>query len=53
MRAGWRKQYNEEIHNLYSSPDIIRVIKSRRLRWMDHVACMGEIRNAYNFSHNS
>jgi hypothetical protein len=47
------KLYNEEIHNLYSSPDIIRVIKSRRLRWMEHVAYKREIRNAYSFSHNS
>jgi hypothetical protein len=34
----WRKLYNEEIHNLYSSPSIIRIIKSRRMRWVGHVA---------------
>jgi hypothetical protein len=39
--------HNEELHNLYSSPSIIRVIKSRRMRWAGHVARMGEKRNAY------
>jgi hypothetical protein len=43
----WRKLYNEELHNLYSSPNIIRMIKSRRMRWTGHVARMGEKRNAY------
>ncbi|KAJ4435468.1 hypothetical protein ANN_18084, partial [Periplaneta americana] len=43
----WRKLYNTELHALYSSPDIIRNIKSRRLRWAGHVARMGESRNAY------
>jgi hypothetical protein len=37
----WRKLYNEELHNLYSSPDIIRQLKSRRMRWAGHVARMG------------
>jgi hypothetical protein len=36
--GGWRKLHNEEIHNLYSSPSIIRMIKSRRMRWAGHVA---------------
>ncbi|KAJ4431812.1 hypothetical protein ANN_20417 [Periplaneta americana] len=43
----WRKLHNTELHALYSSPDIIRNIKSRRLRWTGHVARMGESRNAY------
>ncbi|KAJ4437783.1 hypothetical protein ANN_13721 [Periplaneta americana] len=43
----WRKLHNTELHALYSSPDIIRNIKSRRLRWSGHVARMGESRNAY------
>ncbi|KAJ4426321.1 hypothetical protein ANN_27135 [Periplaneta americana] len=43
----WRKLHNTELHALYSSPDIIRNIKSRRLRWAGHVARMGEFRNAY------
>ncbi|KAJ4439206.1 hypothetical protein ANN_07325 [Periplaneta americana] len=43
----WRKLHNAELHALYSSPDIIRNIKSRRLRWAGHVARMGEPRNAY------
>jgi hypothetical protein len=43
----WRKLYNDELHNLYSSPNIIRMMKSRRMRWAEHVARMGEKRNAY------
>ncbi|KAJ4439521.1 hypothetical protein ANN_07645 [Periplaneta americana] len=43
----WRKLHNIELHALYSSPDIIRNIKSRRLRWAGHGARMGESRNAY------
>jgi hypothetical protein len=35
----WRKLHNEELHHLYSSPDIIRQVKSRRMRWAGHVAC--------------
>jgi hypothetical protein len=38
----WMKMHNEELHNLYSSPDIIRQVKSRRMRWAGHVARMGE-----------
>jgi hypothetical protein len=47
VTEGWRKLHNEELHNLYSSPSIIRIIKSRRMRWARHVARMGERRNAY------
>jgi hypothetical protein len=43
----WRKLHNEALHNLYSSPDIIRQIKSRRMRWAGHVARMGEERKLY------
>ncbi|KAJ4428255.1 hypothetical protein ANN_24272 [Periplaneta americana] len=43
----WRKLYNAELHALYSSPDIIRNIKSRHLRWAGHVARMDESRNAH------
>jgi hypothetical protein len=43
----WRKLHNEELHILYSSPNIIRQIKSRRMRWAGHVARMGEERNVY------
>jgi hypothetical protein len=39
--------HNEELHNLYSSPSIIRIIKSRKMRWAGHVERMGEKRNAY------
>jgi hypothetical protein len=38
----WRKLHNEELHILYSSQNIIRQMKSRRMRWAGHVACMGE-----------
>jgi hypothetical protein len=47
VTGDWRKLHNDELHNLYSSPNIIRVIKSRRMRWAGHVARMGEKRNAY------
>jgi hypothetical protein len=40
VTGGWRKLHNEELHNLYSSPSIIRMIKSRRMRWAGHVARM-------------
>jgi hypothetical protein len=43
----WRKLHNEELHGLYPSPSIIRIIKSRKMRWVGHVARMGEKRNAY------
>jgi hypothetical protein len=43
----WRKLHNEELRDLYSSPSIIRIIKSRRIRWAGDVARMGEKRNAY------
>ena len=38
----WRKLRNKELNHLYSSPNIVRVIKPRRMRWAGHVACMGE-----------
>jgi hypothetical protein len=47
MTGDWSKLHNKELHNLYSSPNIIRMIKSRRMRWARHVARMGETRNAY------
>jgi hypothetical protein len=40
--GSWRKLHNDELHNLYSSPNIVRLIKSRRMRWAGHVARMGE-----------
>jgi hypothetical protein len=43
----WRELHNVELHNLYPSPSIIRVIKPRGMRWAGHVARMGEKRNAY------
>jgi hypothetical protein len=47
VTGGWRKLHNEELHNLYSSPSIIRIIKSRRMRWAGYGARMGEKRNVY------
>jgi hypothetical protein len=47
VTRGWRKLHNKELHNLYSSPNIIRIIKSRRMRWAGHVARMWEKRNVY------
>jgi hypothetical protein len=47
MTSEWRKLHNEELHDLYSSPSIIRIIKSWRMRWAGHVAQMGEKRNVY------
>jgi hypothetical protein len=43
----WRRLHNKELYALYSTPNIIRVIKSRRVRWAGHVARMGERRGAY------
>jgi hypothetical protein len=48
VTGGWRKLHNEEVHGLYSSPSIVRVIKARRMRWVGHVACTGEVRGANN-----
>jgi hypothetical protein len=45
--GSWRKLHNDELHNLYSSLNIVRVIKSRRMRWAGHVARMGEGKNVY------
>jgi hypothetical protein len=41
LMGGWRKLHNVELHNLYSSPSIIRIINSRKMRWAGHVALMG------------
>ena len=43
----WRKLHNEELNDLYCSPNIVRVIKSRRMRWAGHVAGMGKRRGMY------
>jgi hypothetical protein len=47
LTGDWRKLHNEELHNLYSSPNIIRMIKSRMMRWAGHVARIGKKINAY------
>jgi hypothetical protein len=47
MVGGWRKLHSEELHNLYCSPNVIRIMKSRRMNGAGHVARMGEKRNAY------
>ena len=47
VRGEWRRLHNEELNDLYSPPNIVRVIKSRRMRWAGHVARMGEERGVY------
>jgi hypothetical protein len=48
VAGGWRRLHNDKFHNVYTSPNIIRVIDSRTVRWAGHVASMGAMRNAYN-----
>jgi hypothetical protein len=47
VAGGWRRLYNDELYNLYASPHIIMLNKSRRMRWLGHVARIEEIRKAY------
>jgi hypothetical protein len=49
VRGEWRKLHNEELHDFYSSPRIIRIIKARRMRWAGYVARLKEKRNVYRF----
>jgi hypothetical protein len=48
MAGDWRRLHNEVLHNLYTSPVIIHMTKSRRIKWVGHLAFMRELRNAYN-----
>jgi hypothetical protein len=48
VAGDWRRLHNEELHNLHASPNIIWVIKSRKMTFSDHVARTGQIGNAYN-----
>jgi len=47
VRWEWRRLHNEELNDLYSSPNIVRVIKTRRMRWAGNVASMGEEKRVY------
>ena len=47
MTGEWRKLHDEELNDLYSLPNIVRVVKSRRMRWPGHVARMGEDRGVH------
>jgi hypothetical protein len=48
VAGGWRRLHNEELHYLYALPNIVRVTKSRIIRWTGHVARMRSMKNAYN-----
>jgi hypothetical protein len=48
VEVGWRRLHNEELHNLYASPNTITVTKSREVRWVEHVVRMGDMRYTYN-----
>jgi hypothetical protein len=48
VAEGWRRLHNEALHNLCTSPNIIRMIKLRRMRWVVYVTCIGEMKNSYN-----
>ena len=47
VRGEWRRLHNEELNDLYSSTNIVRVIKSRRTKWAGHIVCIGESRGVY------
>jgi hypothetical protein len=47
VKGEWRKLHNEELNDLYTSPSIVRVMKSRRISWAGHIARMGERRGVY------
>jgi hypothetical protein len=49
LKREWRKLHNEELYDLYSSPNIFRLIKLRRMGWAEHVACVGEIRGVCGY----
>jgi hypothetical protein len=49
VAGGWKRLHNEELHNLYALPNVIRVINSRRIRWARHLARMGQRRNSRYF----
>jgi hypothetical protein len=48
--GGWRRLHNEEFHNLYTLQNVVRVIRSRRMRQAGHVACIEVMRNLYKIS---
>jgi hypothetical protein len=53
VAGSWQRLHNEVLHNLYTSPNIIRMIKSRCIGWAGHIACMGKMKNEYqNLSEN-
>jgi hypothetical protein len=47
VAGGWRRLHDEELRNMSASQNIIRVIKPRRMRWAEQVACIGDMRNVY------
>jgi len=49
VAGDWRRLHNEELHNSYASPNVVRMVKSRRMRWARHAVCVREMRNIYSF----
>jgi hypothetical protein len=47
VTGGWRRPRNEELHNFYASPNVVRVFKWRMMRWAEHMECMGGMRSTY------
>jgi len=47
VAGGWKTLHSNELHDVYSAPNIIRVLRSRRMRWAGHVECLQKMRNAY------
>jgi hypothetical protein len=49
VAGGWKRLHNEELHNLYISPNITRVMKSRKIKWVGHIARMGELKKCIQY----
>jgi hypothetical protein len=47
MAGSWRRLHNKELHNMYTTPNTVRVIGSRKMKWAEYAACIGKMKNAY------